>query len=68
MKTSMAYRLFRLYFNSNSDNHELFGNRVHNPLNGTSQNDFWANNAEVLLRGSAVIALGIALMYAFLIG
>jgi len=33
MKTSMAYRLYRLYFNSNADNHELFGNRVHNPLN-----------------------------------
>ncbi len=33
MKTSMAYRLFRLYFNANSDNHELFGNRVHSPLN-----------------------------------
>jgi len=40
MKTSMAYRLFRLYFNDNADNHSLFGNRVHNPLNadlGTSQ-------------------------------
>ncbi len=68
MKTSMAYRLFRLYFNSNSDNHELFGNRVHNPLNGTFKSEFWTNNAEVLLRGSAVIALGMALMYAYLIG
>ncbi len=67
MKTSMAYRLFRLYFNSNSDNHELFGNRVHNPLNGAQRKAFWANNAELLLRGSAVIALGIALIYAYLL-
>jgi hypothetical protein len=66
MKTSMAYRLFRLYFNSNYENHEIFGNRVHNPLNGTQTRSFWANNTEVLLRGSAVIALGVALMYAFL--
>lgn len=33
MKTSMAYRLYRLYFNSNSNNHQLFGNRVYNPIN-----------------------------------
>ena len=33
MKTSMAYRLYRLYFNSNSHNHQLFGNRVYSPLN-----------------------------------
>lgn len=33
MKTSMAYRLYRLYFNSNADNHQLFGNRVYNPIN-----------------------------------
>jgi len=33
MKTSMAYRLFRLYFNDNADNYSLFGNRVHSPLN-----------------------------------
>ena len=38
MKTSMAYRLFRLYFNSNSDNHQVFGNRVYNPLNGQARN------------------------------
>ncbi len=38
MKTSMAYRLYRLYFNSNADNHELFGSRVHNPMNATSLN------------------------------
>jgi len=37
MKTSMAYRLYRLYFNSNSDNHQLFGNRVYNPLNVQSE-------------------------------
>lgn len=36
MKTSMAYRLYRLYFNSNADNHELFGNRVHNPMNAVT--------------------------------
>ena len=36
MKTSMAYRLFRLYFNSNSDNYQLFGSRVNNPMNGTA--------------------------------
>lgn len=35
MKTSMAYRLFRVYFNSNANNFQLFGNRVYNPLNGT---------------------------------
>lgn len=64
----MAYRLFRLYFNSHADNHEVFGNRVHNPLNGSLRNEFWTNNAEVLLRGSAVIGLGIALMYAYMIG
>lgn len=39
MKTSMAYRLYRLYFNSNADNHALFGNRVHNPLNGAVSMD-----------------------------
>lgn len=33
MKTSMAYRLYRLYFNSHADNHQLFGNRVYNPMN-----------------------------------
>ena len=37
MKTSMAYRLFRLYFNSNSDNYQVFGNRVYNPINGTTE-------------------------------
>lgn len=66
MKTSMAYRLFRVYFNSNSDNHELFGNRVHNPLNGSYRKEFWANNAELFLRGSAVVALGFALIYAYM--
>ena len=38
MKTSMAYRLFRLYFNDNADNHTLFGNRVHSPLNADRDN------------------------------
>lgn len=36
MKTSMAYRLFRVYFNSNANNFHLFGSRVYNPLNGTA--------------------------------
>ena len=29
----MGYRLFRLYFNSHWNNYELFGSRVHSPIN-----------------------------------
>ena len=68
MKTSFAYRLFRLYFNANSDNHELFGNRVHNPLNSVNRSEFFANNGELIIRGAAVVALGFALIYSVLIG
>lgn len=35
MKTSIAYRKFRLYYNANQDNHELFGSRVFNPVNAS---------------------------------
>ena len=37
MKTSMAYRLFRLYFNSHADDYALFGSRVNNPMNGKAE-------------------------------
>ena len=59
MKTSMAYRLFRLYFNSNADNHQLFGNRVYNPLNGSnsSKDAFWASLGRVLIVLAALGAL-----------
>jgi len=60
MKTSMAYRLYRLYFNSNADNHELFGNRVHNPINATtSLNRKEANNA-ALMRFGLIVAATVA--------
>lgn len=62
MKTSMAYRLFRLYFNSNSDNHELFGNRVHNPANSMAKRELISDNIIAILRGLAVIAFGLALI------
>ena len=39
MKTSMAYRTFRSFFNANSENFDLFGNRVHNPNNGRMKAD-----------------------------
>ncbi len=68
MKTSIAYRLFRLYFNDHSDNHELFGNRVHNPLNEANKTEFLNNYGEVLLRGAAIVGLGIALIYSVMIG
>jgi|GEM_PF-2264236 len=61
MKTSMAYRLYRLYFNSNADNHALFGNRVHNPINGAAlANRKDANQAAVariILTAAAVTGL-----------
>ncbi len=56
MKTSMAYRLYRLYFNSNADNHTLFGNRVHNPINGTLTASRKAANQAAITR--AALALG----------
>ena len=51
MKTSMAYRLFRLYFNSNADNYQLFGNRVYNPMNGVmaTKDAFWVSIVRVLI-------------------
>ncbi len=52
MKTSMAYRLFRLYFNSNSENYDLFGSRVHNPVNGKAEKNkdqFIASMIRILL-------------------
>jgi hypothetical protein len=64
MKTSMAYRMFRLYFNSHSDNHEVFGNRVHNPSNTTTKNDVLSENIVAILRGLAVIIFGLALIAA----
>lgn len=64
MKTSMSYRLYRLYFNAHSDNHELFGNRVHNPSNAMAKNDFLSENIVALLRGLAVIIFGWALIAA----
>lgn len=66
MKTKMVNRLFKLHLNSNYNNHELLENSVQHHSNAFYKSEFWANNAEVLLRGSAVIALGIALLYAFL--
>lgn len=66
MKTSMAYRLFRLYFNSNSDNHELFGNRVHNPSNNVAKREMLSDNIIAILRGVAVIAFGLALIASIL--
>lgn len=66
MKTKMVDRFFRLHLNSNYNNQELVQNRVHHYSNGSQKGEFWTNNAEVLLRGSAVIALGIALLYAFM--
>lgn len=64
MKTSIGYRMFRLYFNTHSDNHEVFGNRVHNPSNTTSSNDFLSENIVAILRGLAVIIFGLALIAA----
>ena len=61
MKTSMAYRLFRLYFNSNSDNYHVFGNRVHNPLNGGAlQRDMVGPS----LARAIIVALAICLLLA----
>jgi hypothetical protein len=55
MKTSMAYRLYRLYFNSNADNHQLFGSRVYNPLN---QDDRPANEVQsALIRATLIFAI-----------
>lgn len=39
MKTSMAYRTFRAYFNDHADNFETFGSRVHNPSNGKANKE-----------------------------
>lgn len=64
MKTSMAYRLFRLYFNSHSDNHALFGNRVHNMSNEASKQAILSHHVVSILRGLAVIAFGLALIAA----
>lgn len=55
MKTSMAYRLYRLYFNSNADNHQLFGNRVHNPINGALDTNGQLKPA--LIRGALIVAV-----------
>ncbi len=60
MKTSMAYRMYRLYFNSNADNHKLFGNRVHNPINGTSASDKKEANVAALVRLGLIIAATVA--------
>ena len=60
MKTSMAYRLFRLYFNNNSDNHELFGNRVHSPINESKVNQ--VNQTEGAWVRTAMIGLIMAAM------
>ena len=57
MKTSMAYRLYRLYFNSNADNHELFGNRVHNPLNENNTNTNTIS-AALMRFGLILVSLG----------
>lgn len=59
MKTSMAYRLYRLYFNSNADNYQLFGNRVYNPLNGQnlSSDQFSAAFVRILILLVAIGAL-----------
>jgi hypothetical protein len=61
MKTSMAYRLYRLYFNSNAHNHELFGNRVHNPMNATAINRKEANIA-ALTRFGLIVAAAVTLI------
>jgi len=60
MKTSMAYRLFRLYFNENADNFSLFGNRVHNPMN--AQQD--STQVSAALIRTLLIALGTAAIIA----
>lgn len=65
MKTSMAYRLFRLYFNSHSGNFRLFGNRVHNPMNGTTTMGM-SHGTAAIVRGIAVIILGWALIASIL--
>lgn len=60
MKTSMAYRLYRLYFNSNADNHQLFGNRVHNPINeenGVISTQAQASVVRLVLIGAAIAAI-----------
>ena len=56
MKTSMAYRLYRLYFNSNADNHELFGNRVHNPMNAATSLNRREGNIAALTRFGLIVA------------
>lgn len=56
MKTSMAYRLYRLYFNSNADNHALFGNRVHNPMNGAASMDRKTANQAAIARTVLTVA------------
>jgi len=64
MKTSLAYRLYRLYFNSNADNHQLFGNRVYSPLNGQSdrKDDFSAALIRALMILAVVGALTIIVL------
>ena len=61
MKTSMAYRMYRLYFNSNSDNYQLFGNRVHNPLNGAQKgyNQHTAPMVRIMIMAVLVVLLTI---------
>jgi len=62
MKTSMAYRLFRLYFNDNADNYSLFGNRVHSPLNAdqVAPQTSAAVIRTVLIVGAIAAVIGIA--------
>ncbi len=62
MKTSMAYRLYRMYFNDNADNFLLFGNRVHSPLNDeqTPSQTSAALVRVLLILGGIAAVIGIA--------
>lgn len=66
MKTSINYRNYRSFFNSNANNHSLFGNRVHNPINSSSSRGLKANHVAALIRGAIVVVLGWAMVAAIL--
>ena len=57
MKTSMGYRLFRLYFNDHSNDFELFGSRVHNPKNPEADQPFTHANSTAILRTALAILI-----------